>query len=323
MVCLRRIRDGQLRMERFDLAGGRRKGREFDRAVLEIVSGDQDRREELLLECHPFDLGIDRLLFRFVGDAEFLDAVVARVIIGDRRVTVLVFEPFFVLGADILPRDFHVALVRRQDLLHTDETHVEVDHVVVLADRVNVIHIGGRIHRQPQDEFLLLLPCPESQVGRLGGGEVVIPCSYLGVVVSLFDEERQIEYRSRVGEQHQRLSPVGFVIFQLDRSDASAFVRKADFHQVVLDRIESFGSFGRLKKRAPEVAFEGLFGLRRPEAVARWRVRHGDLFHFLRLLNGCRIGGVQRIDERFGFVELRLLFTVVPRKTEEYDTDDQ
>ena len=139
----------------------------------------------------------------------------------------------------------------------------------------------------------MLLPCPESQVGRLGGGEVVIPCSYLGVVVSLFDEERQIEYRSRVGEQHQRLSPGGFVIFQLDRSDASAFVRKADFHQVVLDRIESFGSFGRLKKRAPEVAFEGLFGLRRPEAVARWRVRHGDLFHFLRLLNGCRIGGEQ------------------------------
>ena len=39
--------------------------------------------------------------------------------------------------------------------------------------------------------------------------------------------------------------------------------------------------------------------------------------------SGCRIGGVQRIDERFGFVELRLLFTVVPRKTEEYDTDDQ
>ena len=318
-VGLRSVRNRELGMELFDISAARGECFVLQRGVLEVVSGDQDRREELLLEGHPLDLRVDRLVLGLLRYAQFLDRVVAREIISDRRVVVLVIEALLVLRTHVLPVDFQIALIRRQQVVHSHEPDVEVDHVVVPTDRIEVFDIRCGIDVQPHGEVFLFLAGRESQSVRIDRFEIVLARVDLGVVVSFLDEEGEIEHRGRVGEQQERSLTVGLIVFQLDRRDAASLIREADFQQVVLDRVECFSAFGRRVQITAQM-FLALLFLPQSRAVRRRGRRCGIDFGRDRL--DRQRGSGRRVDRSLLPCYFRLLLAAMPceyKKNDAYD----
>ena len=218
------------------------------------------------------------------------------------------------MHADILPDDFEVALVLGEQTLHAHEPHVEIDHVVVFVNFVDKIDMGCGIDIEPHREALLRFVRPESEIGGRIGHEIVVAGIDLDVIELLFDEERQVEDRSRIGKEYQRTSVVGFVVFQHDRGHPAPLIGKGDLHQVVLDFVMLFGAFGRLEQAHADVLFELCRG------TARSAVHHGDGSicgrHFDRFGSGL-------LGSRLWFLcEFFLNRGVVPGESEEDRTDD-
>ena len=120
--------------------------------TLQPCGDNQHRREELLFEIDPIQLGRGVVILETLAHTQLLNRILTHVVVGNRRVEVLVREATLVLVALARPLYPNRSLVREEGR-HTIQAHVEIDKVVALGRgriiyKVTILEVGTRGHRQ-------------------------------------------------------------------------------------------------------------------------------------------------------------------------------
>ena len=273
--------------EIFDLTRSLRFGVETYGIRRKVFPGNEHRREELLFEAHPIDLGLDFLAAMSFGCTELFYLLRAGIPVGEGGVHVLILVPLFILERGGPPVEVEEGKVGGV-LLHADEVDVEIDHVVVRPQRIDILYGRSRlgIHRQFQVQALCKASFGQGRFGHLRFGEDIVFRIELGEVVGAFDEEFHVELRRTLLVYHQRLPVVTFVILELYVGDRGSLGGYPHLDDLVFEGVGAGFGPGCIYERLSDIGdddgvLSGLFRLPGLQLVAYCfaRIAERDLFH--------------------------------------------
>ena len=204
--------------------------------VVEAFLGHDDIAEETLLERDPFQFRIDILLHVLVH-LEVVDILIVKGTVVDRLVGETVGALLLLHHVDG-PVEAHIVGIGGDDIFHPDSADIEVHHVVVVMDGVDVFDVlfrvvGGQAHGKDQAVAFGHV----QRLARIGLTidirlEIELRC----VDDTILGKKRQVKLDgSRVEHDQGQRVAIGFVVFELHVLKESALVGEGQPLDFVLD----------------------------------------------------------------------------------------